>query len=416
MDDLSGETVASQAETNETRPDKQSGEELSACLQRTYWNRLPVEMQIEIVRQKNLDHSDKLNLLCAYPDLFSAISKSYPHDNSNAADGGEGTEAEPPNTYIDYESEKKMFSVEIFGPVCSRQPHRIFGVEHNRVVFRYLDSESKHMAILLGALESTSTTTKTLYCTGAKKANFLLSFAFAKVLKPSCLELDFENEKWSTLNEVVEAFPTLSELNKLTVFGSVQTDDDSLLSHLSKFPPSLSFYHTYFLHDGYAVEFLRTLVSTKFEEGSAAATALKRVVNWTFDMYYGMSYESETEEEETTSGYKLLSELVADIIPSDSEIVNLDSATGAVERHIFELHLALGNEQHVIYVKEEVDHTHEIRLIQLANRIEDFNEILDSPDSSTTSDVDEQLSSSDDDPDSDMVDSDEDDEFADDDY
>ena len=47
------------------------------------------------------------------------------------------------------------------------------------------------------------------------------------------------------------------QLNKLTVFGSVQADDDSLLSHLSKFPPSLSFYHTYFLHDGYAVEFLR---------------------------------------------------------------------------------------------------------------------------------------------------------------
>ena len=54
--------------------------------------------------QKNLDHSDKLNLLCAYPGLLSIISKSYPHDNSNAADGGEGTEAEPPNTYIDYVS------------------------------------------------------------------------------------------------------------------------------------------------------------------------------------------------------------------------------------------------------------------------------------------------------------------------
>ena len=37
--------------TSENRPDKQSGEELSACLKGTHWSRLPVEMQIEIVKQ-----------------------------------------------------------------------------------------------------------------------------------------------------------------------------------------------------------------------------------------------------------------------------------------------------------------------------------------------------------------------------
>ena len=54
--------------------------------------------------QKNLDNGDKLNLLCAYPALLSVISESYPHDNSNAADGGEGTEAKPPDIYIRYVS------------------------------------------------------------------------------------------------------------------------------------------------------------------------------------------------------------------------------------------------------------------------------------------------------------------------
>ena len=39
------------AEMSETLSDKQSDEELSACLEGTYWSRLPVEMQIEIVRQ-----------------------------------------------------------------------------------------------------------------------------------------------------------------------------------------------------------------------------------------------------------------------------------------------------------------------------------------------------------------------------
>ncbi|PAV86302.1 hypothetical protein WR25_20453 [Diploscapter pachys] len=61
-----------------------------------------------------------------------------------------------------------------------------------------------------------------------------------------------------------------------------------------------------------------TLVSTKFEEGSPAAIALKRIVNWKFEM----DYETETEEEATTNRCKLLSELVADIIPPNSELVN----------------------------------------------------------------------------------------------
>ena len=34
-----------------------------------------------------------------------------------------------------------------------------------------------------------------------------------------------------------------------------------------------------------------------------------------------MRYETEIEEEETMNGYKLLSELVADIIPPDSEVI-----------------------------------------------------------------------------------------------
>ena len=54
--------------------------------------------------QENLNNGDKLNLLCAYPELLSVISESYPHDNSNAADEGEGTEAEPPDIYIKYVS------------------------------------------------------------------------------------------------------------------------------------------------------------------------------------------------------------------------------------------------------------------------------------------------------------------------
>ncbi|PAV87500.1 hypothetical protein WR25_18628 [Diploscapter pachys] len=388
MDDLSGETAASQAGdlvgTSENRPDKQSGEELSACLGGTYWSRLPVEMQIEIVKQKSLNDDDRLNLLCAYPDLLSVISESYPHDNPNAANGGEGTEAEPPKIYIKYSSEKKMFYDQMARTYGSRQPHRIFGLEHNRVVFRDLDSESKHTAILLDALKSTSTTTRKLYCSGTNKADFLLSFAFAK-------------------------------LNKLTVFGFVHADDDSLLSHLSKFPPSLGFNNTsfpHFLHDGHVVKFLRTLVSTKFEEGSPAANALKRIVNWTFQM----NYETETEEEATTNRCKLLSELVADIIAPNSEIVNLDAAMGAIERRIFELRLAVGDEQHVIYVKEEVEHLHGYRAIQLANQTEDFSKILDSKDSSIPSDLVERMSSSDSDPDSDIVDPDEDDEFVDDDH
>ena len=45
--------------------------------------------------------------------------------------------------------------------------------------------------------------------------------------------------------------------------------------------------------------------------------------------------------------------------------MNLDSAMGTVKRRIFELHLSVGDEQHVIYVKEEVDHTHKDRLIQV---------------------------------------------------
>ena len=127
------------AETSENRPDKQSGEELSARLEGTHWSRLPVEMQIEIVKQvlsiifrlwietsylkeklsqtvsinffithneledfqKNLNNGDKLNLLCAYPDLLSVISKSYPHDNPS---GGKDTKVEPPDVYIEYVS------------------------------------------------------------------------------------------------------------------------------------------------------------------------------------------------------------------------------------------------------------------------------------------------------------------------
>ncbi|PAV86300.1 hypothetical protein WR25_20451 [Diploscapter pachys] len=191
MDDLSGETVARQAGdlvgTSEARPDKQSGEELNACLKGTHWSRLPVEMQIEIVKQKNLDNGDKLNLLCAYPDLLSVISNSYPHDHPDAANEGKNTWSDPPNIHIEY------------------------------------------------------------------------------VLKPSCLELDFDNnDKWTTLNEFVESFSVLFELNKLHVHSPIHADEDSLLSHFSKFPPSLCFDNVLsralpegFLHVGHAAKFLR---------------------------------------------------------------------------------------------------------------------------------------------------------------
>ncbi|PAV60178.1 hypothetical protein WR25_18517 [Diploscapter pachys] len=412
MADLSEGTVANQAGNlagvSENRPDKQSGEELSAYLKGTYWSRLPVEMQVEIVKQENLNNGDKLNLLCAYPDLLSAISDSYPHDNSNAANGGKGTVAESSSIHINYLSKEKMFE-----SVCSRQPHRIFGLKHNLVVLANLDSKSKHTAILLDALKSTSTTTRKLYCSDTNKADFLLLLAFVKVLKPSCLQLTFyHNEKWSTLNELVETFPALFEVNELLVRGPVHADGDSLLSHLSKFPPSLCFNNTSFLHDGHVVKFLRALVSTKFEEGSPAATALKRIVNWTFQM----NYETDIKEGETRNGYKLLSELVPDIIPPYSEIMNLISLTGTFERRIFELHLSVGNEQHVIYIKEEIDNVDKYKIIQLANQIADLCATLDSPYGSITSDMNEQMSTSDSDPDSDMVDSDEDDEFADDDH
>ncbi|PAV75563.1 hypothetical protein WR25_11254 [Diploscapter pachys] len=411
MADLSGETVASQAGdwvgTSETRPDKQSGEELSACLGGTYWSRLPVEMQIEIVKQENLDDGDKLNLLCAYPELLSVISKSYPHDNANE---GKDTETEPPDIHINYSSEKKMFSVEMAEFSDSRQPPRIFGLKHNLVVLTNLDSERKHAAVLLNALELTSTTTRK-FDFGANEVDFQLLLAFVKVLKPSSLELDFDNnEKWTTLNELIEAAPALFELNGLIVHGPVHADDDSLLSHLPKFPPSLCFNNSLsrilpeeFLYVGHVVKFLRTLVSTKFEEGSPAAIALKRIVNWTFEI----KYETETGKGATTNGYKLLSELAADIIPPGSEN----------KRRIFKLRLAVGDEQHVIYVKEEIDNRHEFRLIQLANQTSDFCTTLDSPTSSITSDTDEQMFSSDGDSDSDMVDSDEEgDEFMDDDH
>ena len=38
-------------EQSENWSDEQSDEELSACLGGTYWSRLPVEMQIEILKQ-----------------------------------------------------------------------------------------------------------------------------------------------------------------------------------------------------------------------------------------------------------------------------------------------------------------------------------------------------------------------------
>ncbi|PAV56979.1 hypothetical protein WR25_16745 [Diploscapter pachys] len=420
MDDLSEGTVPSQmgdlTGVSENRPDKQSGEELSACLERTYWNRLPVEIQIEIVKQKNLDNGDKLNLLCAYPDLLSVISESYPHDSPNTANGGKDTETEPPDIYIKYLSKEKMFCDEMAGFFGSRQPPKIFGLKHNRVVLTDLDSESKHTSILLGALESTSTTARKL-CFDVNEADFQLSLDFAKVLKSSCLQLTFRyNKKGTTLNELVEAFPALFELNELSVLGPVNADGDSLFRHLSKFPPSLCFNNTSFLHDGHVVKFLRTLVSTKFEEGSPAAASLKRIVNWTFDI----SYEIGIEEGETMNSYKLLSELVADIIPPDSKIMNLDSAMGTVERRIFELHLAVGDEQHVIYVKEEIDNLHRYRAIQLANQTADFCEVVDSPDSSIISDMVEQVSIFDSDPDPDFSDANDDypdyDDFEDDDY
>ncbi|PAV69447.1 hypothetical protein WR25_09049 [Diploscapter pachys] len=325
--------------------------------------------------EKNLDDGDKLNLLCAYPDLLSVISESYPHDNPNAANGGKGTEVEPTGIYIKYvpfqSSKKKMFRDSMARFLDSRQPRRIFGLKYNNIVLTDLDSESKHTAILLDALESTSSTTRKL-CFNTNEADFQLSLDFVKVLKPSRLQLTFYyNEKWTTLNELVEAFPALFELNELYVSGPVHADSDSLLNHLSKFPPSLCFYYN-FLHDGHVVKFFRTLVSTRFEEESPAAIALKRIVNWTFQI----SYRTKTEEGKTMRGYKLLSKLVADIIPPNSEIMILDSAMGTVERRIFELHLAVGDEQHVIYVKEEVDSLYKDRIIQLANRIEDLKETL----------------------------------------
>ncbi len=45
--------------------------------------------------------------------------------------------------------------------------------------------------------------------------------------------------------------------------------------------------------------------------------------------------------------------------------MNLDSAMGTVERRIFELHLAVRDEQHVIYVKEEVNSFDKDRIIQV---------------------------------------------------
>ncbi|PAV65769.1 hypothetical protein WR25_17426 [Diploscapter pachys] len=410
MDDLSEGTVASEPGTNENRPDKQSGEELSACLKGTYWSRLPVEMQIEILKQKNLDDDDRLNLLCAYPDLLSVISRSYPRKNPTAANGGKNTEAEsPPCISIKYSEEKKMFNIYMAEPFGSRQPRRIFGLRHYKFILLDLDSENKYTAILLNALESTSTTTRELCFSGTNKANSQLWSAFAKVLDTICLQLNFYSEQETTLNELVEALPILPELYELSVFGPVNADSDSLFSHLSKFPPSLYFRKKFFLHIGDFVKFFKTLVSTKFEEGSAAAVALKQIVNWKFEM----NYETKTEEGETMNVHKFLSELVADIIPPNSEIVNLDSETGAVERRIFELHLAVDDEQYVIYVKEEIFSFNRCRKIQLANQTECLRSIQNSPNSSIASDVDEQMPSSDSDPDSEMVDSDEDEDYPD---
>ena len=53
------------------------------------------------------------------------------------------------------------------------------------------------------------------------------------------------------------------------------------------------------------------------------------------------------------------------ILFSKLQIANLDSAIGTVERRIFELHLAVGDEQHVIYVKEEIDSLNRCREIQV---------------------------------------------------
>ncbi|PAV65866.1 hypothetical protein WR25_09230 [Diploscapter pachys] len=175
MGDLAG--------TSENRPDKQSGEELSACLKGTHWSRLPVEMQIEIIKQKNLVDGDKLNLLCAYPDLLSVINESYPHDNPNVANGGKGTVAESSSIHINYSLKEKMFcGKEMTGIFNLRQPPRIFGLKHNLVILRELDSESKHTATLLDALESTSTTTRKL-CFVIYKADFQLVLAFTKKIK-----------------------------------------------------------------------------------------------------------------------------------------------------------------------------------------------------------------------------------------
>ena len=56
------------------------------------------------------------------------------------------------------------------------------------------------------------------------------------------------------------------QLNELIVFGPVHADDDSLFSHLSKFPPSLGFNNAFssvplegFLHDRHVVNFLRVI-------------------------------------------------------------------------------------------------------------------------------------------------------------
>ena len=53
------------------------------------------------------------------------------------------------------------------------------------------------------------------------------------------------------------------------------------------------------------------------------------------------------------------------ILLSNLQIRILDSAMGTVERRIFELRLAVGDEQHVIYVKEEVNSFDKDRIIQV---------------------------------------------------
>ena len=52
------------------------------------------------------------------------------------------------------------------------------------------------------------------------------------------------------------------------------------------------------------------------------------------------------------------------ILLSNLQIMNLDSVKG-VERRILELRLAVGDEQHIIYVKEEFDSFHRYKGIQV---------------------------------------------------